>query len=41
MLLAMAGKADSVATELCMEDALEAGLEETKKNETGSADSWK
>jgi hypothetical protein len=31
MLLAMAGKADSVATELCMEDALEAGLEETKK----------
>jgi hypothetical protein len=31
MLLATAGKADSVATELCMEDALEAGLEETKK----------
>jgi len=34
MLLAMAGKADSVATELCMEDALEAGLEEPKKLKT-------
>ena len=31
MLLAMTGKADSVATELRMEDALEAGLEEPKK----------
>jgi hypothetical protein len=31
MLLAMTGKADSVATELRMEDALEAGLEETNK----------
>lgn len=31
MLLVMAGKVDLVATELCMEGALEAWLEETKE----------